>query len=183
MKETGQKVGCFAGSCSIIRQPWVHILGMKQYYNISIYCNIYYCNTIQYGLKEISIYCTLQYIVIYCIVCCLNVVNTQSLHHKNDRTFKNLDYTLQFLMLLYGHTGCIFFTLLSKPIFPYEMFFYQNLIKYCNKQYIAIHSNTIRNTVLTCIVSPLAHMHAHCHILFESGTKTGLRMLALCRKD
>ena len=37
-------------------------------FNISIYCNIYYSNTIQYGLKEISIYCTLQYIVIYCIV-------------------------------------------------------------------------------------------------------------------
>ena len=47
-------------------------LGMKQYYNISIYCNICFCNTIQYGLKEISIYCTLQYIVIYCnILQCL----------------------------------------------------------------------------------------------------------------
>ena len=32
-----------------------YVLGMKQYYNISIYCNIYYCNTIQYGLKEILI--------------------------------------------------------------------------------------------------------------------------------
>ena len=41
-------------------------LGMKQYYNILIYCNIYCSNTIQYGFKEISIYCTLQYIVIYC---------------------------------------------------------------------------------------------------------------------
>ena len=28
-------------------------------------------------LKEISIYCTLQYIVIYCSVCCLNVVDIQ----------------------------------------------------------------------------------------------------------
>ena len=44
----------------------VCILGMKQYYNISIYCNIYYSNTIQYGFNEISIYCTLQYIMIYC---------------------------------------------------------------------------------------------------------------------
>ena len=128
---------------------------MKQYYNISIYCNIYYCNTIQYGLKEISIYCTLQYIVIYCNVCCLNIVNTQSLHHKNDRTSKNLDYTLQFLMLLYGHTGCIFFTLLSKPIFPYEMSFSKILSNIAIWQYIAIHSNTICNTALTCIVSPL----------------------------
>ena len=32
-------------------------LGMKQYYNIPIYCNIYYSNIIQYGLKEIAIYC------------------------------------------------------------------------------------------------------------------------------
>ena len=90
---------------------------MKQYYNISIYCNIYYCNTIQYGLKEISIYCTLQYIAIYCNVCYLNVINAQSLHHENDWASKNLDHTLQFLMLLYGYTGCIFFTLLPKPIF------------------------------------------------------------------
>ena len=115
---------------------------MKQYYNISIYCNIYFCNTIQYGLKEISIYCTLQYIVIYCNVCCLNVINTQSLHHKNDWTSKNLDYTLQFLMLLYGYIGCIFFTLLPKPIFPYEMSFYQNPIKYCN---MAIYCNTLKH--------------------------------------
>ena len=27
----------------------VTVLGMQQYYNISIYCNIYYCNTIQYA--------------------------------------------------------------------------------------------------------------------------------------
>ena len=117
---------------------------MKQYYNISIYCNIYYCNTIQYGLKEISIYCS---------VCCLNVVNTQSLHHKNDWTSKNLDYTLQFLMLLYSYTGCIFFSLLPKPIFPYEMSFYHNPIKYCN---MAIYCNTLKcNTALIRIVSPL----------------------------
>ena len=73
------------------------LLGMKQCYNILIYCNIYYCNTIQYGLKEISIYCN---------VCCHNVINTQSLHHKNDWTSKNLDYSLQFLMVLYSYTGC-----------------------------------------------------------------------------
>ena len=48
------------------------VLGMKQYYNTSIYCNNYYYNTIQYGLKEISMYCTLQYIVTYCnILQCL----------------------------------------------------------------------------------------------------------------
>ena len=44
---------------------YIYILGMKQYYNISIYCNIYFCNTIQYGLKEISIYCTLQYVAMF----------------------------------------------------------------------------------------------------------------------
>ena len=27
----------------------LYILGVKQYINILIYCNIYYCNTIQYG--------------------------------------------------------------------------------------------------------------------------------------
>ena len=81
-------------------------VGMKQYYNISIYCNIYYSNTIQYGLKEISLYCTLQYIVIYCNVCCLNVVNAQSLHHKNDWTSRNLDYTPEFFVFiqLYSYT-------------------------------------------------------------------------------
>ena len=28
-----------------------------------------------------------------------------------------------------------------------------------------------------------AHMHAYHYPLFESGTKTGLRMIAFCRKD
>ena len=117
-------------------------------------CNIYYCNTIQYGLKEISIYCTLQYIVIYCNVCCLNVINTPLLHHKNDWASKNLDHTLQFLMLLHGYTGCMFFILLPKPIF---LSFYQNSIKYCN---MAIYCNTLihnTDTALTCIVSPLVY--------------------------
>ena len=109
---------------------------MKQYYNISIYCNIYYCNTIQYGLKKISIYCTLQYIVLS------YVVNAQSMHHKNDSASRNLDYKLEFFMLLYNYTGCIFFSLLLKPIFPYEMSFYQNPIKYCN---MAIHCNTLKH--------------------------------------
>ena len=134
-----------------------YLLRMKQYYNILI-CNIYYSNTIQYGLKEISIYCTFQYIVIYCntLQCLLiNVINTQSLHHKNDWTSKNLDYTLQFLMLSYSYTGCIFLTLLPKPTFPYKMSFsnIQSIIAIW--QYIVIHSDIIRNTALTHIVSPL----------------------------
>ena len=59
-------------------------------------------------------------------------------------------------MLLYGYTGSIFFTLLPKPIFPYEMSFYQiqSKLQYGNIR-IAIHSNTIHNTALTCIVLPL----------------------------
>ena len=70
---------------------------MKQYYNISIYCNIYYSNTIQYGLKEISIYCALQDILIAMFAVLMFVVNAQSLNHKNNWTSRNLDYTLEFL--------------------------------------------------------------------------------------
>ena len=58
---------------------------------------------------------------------------------KNDWTSRNLDYTLEFFTLLYSNTGCIFFSLLPKPIFSYKMSFYQNPIKYCN---MAIYCNT-----------------------------------------
>ena len=50
-----------------------------------------------------------------------------------------LDYTLQFLVLLYGYTGCIFFTLLPKPTF---LSFYQNPIKYC---IMATYFNTLKH--------------------------------------
>ena len=111
---------------------------MKQYYNILIYCNIYYCNTMQYGLKDISIYCTLQYIAIYCNVCCLNIINTQSLHHKI------LDYTLQLLVILYGYSGCIF---LQNPyshmkcLLPKsnEILQYGNILQYTQTQYAIQH--------------------------------------------
>ena len=123
---------------TLLRYCAVYIIGMKQYYNISICCNIYYSNTIQYSLKQISIYCTLQYIVIYCNILqylFLNVINT-------PQNWLNLDYTLQFLVFLYGYTGCILFTLLPKPIFPYEMSFYENPIKHCN---VAIYCNTLKH--------------------------------------
>ena len=55
---------------------------------------------------------------------------------------RNLDHTLEVLMLLHTYAGCIFFSLLPKPIFPYEMSFYQNLIKYCN---MAIYCNTLNH--------------------------------------
>ena len=69
------------------------------------------------------------------------IVNAQSLHHKNDWTSRNLDYTLEFFYALYSYTGCTFFSLLPKPIFPYEMSLYQNPIKYCN---MAIYCNTLK---------------------------------------
>ena len=81
----------------------------------------------------------LQFIAMFVV---LNVIITQLSHHKIDWTSKNLDYTLQFLVLLYGYTACILFTLLPKPIFPYEMSFYQNPIKYCN---MAIYCNTLKH--------------------------------------
>ena len=88
-----------------------------------------------YGLKEISIYCTLQYIVIYCNVCCFNVISTQSLHHKIDWTWIIHFSFLYFYMIIqrvYSLRYC------QNP-FPYEMSFYQNSIKYCN---MAIYCNT-----------------------------------------
>ena len=71
-------------------------------------------------------------------------------------------------MFLYSYTGCIFFTLLLKPIFPYEMSFYQNPINIAIWQYIAIHSNAIRNTALTRIVSPLLRMYLKILALFRA---------------
>ena len=50
------------------------------------YIDILQCLLLQYNtiwLKEVI---DILYITIYCNVYCLNVVNTQSLHHKNDWT-------------------------------------------------------------------------------------------------
>ena len=116
---------------------------MQQYYNILI---IYYSDTIQYSLMEISIYCTLQYIVIYCNVFCLNVVSAQSLHHKNDWISRNLGYTLEFFTLLYSYI--LFFTV-KTHIPTWNVFLpksdqilqYGNILQYTQ--------NTIRNMALT----------------------------------
>ena len=134
----------------------MHRLGMKQYYSISTYCNIYYCNTIQHGLKEISIYCTLQYIVIYCNVCCLNVINTHSLHHNNSWTSGNLDYTLQFLMFYTVIQGVYSLLDCQNPYSHIKCLFTKIQSNIAIWQYIAIHSNTIRNTPLIRIISSLA---------------------------
>ena len=109
----------------------------------------------------------MQHIGIYCNICCLNVVNILSLHCRNDWTFSNLDYILT--IYLYGCTGCVFFSLLIKPIFSHEMSFYHNPVTYCSMAIFAIHSNTIRDTVFTCIVSPLIHMWLKM-ILYLSST-------------
>ena len=61
----------------------------------------------------------------------INLVNAQSLHHKNDWTTRNLNYELEFSILSYSYTGCIFFSLLPNPYFHTNVF-YQNPIKYCN---------------------------------------------------
>ena len=50
----------------------VCVLGMKQYYNISIYCNIYYSNTWLKGtisILHIAIYCDIfQYIATFVVL-------------------------------------------------------------------------------------------------------------------
>ena len=59
----------------------------------------------------------------------------------------NLDYTLEFFMLLYSYMGCIFFSLLAKPILPYEMsspksnqiLQYGNILQYTQTQYAIWH--------------------------------------------
>ena len=78
----------------------------------------------------------MEYIAIHCYV---NVVNDLSLHHKNDWTSSNLDYTLQFIMIYMVIQGVHFF-FVTKPIFPYEISFYHNPVTYCN---IAIYCNTL----------------------------------------
>ena len=131
---------------------------MQQYYNISIYCNIYYSNTIQYGLKERSIYCTLQYIVIYCNVCCLNVVSAHSLHHKNDWTsIETWVIHLSFLRFYTVIQGRYSFLYCQNPYSHMKCLFTKIQSNIAIWQYIAIYSNTIRNMALTRIVSPLLH--------------------------
>ena len=136
---------------------------MKQYYNISIYCNIYYSNTIQYSLKEISIYCTLQYIVIYCNVYCPNVINTQLLHHKIDWTWIihfSFSYFYTVIQGVYSFLYC------QNPYSHVKCLFTKIQSNIAIWQYIAIHSNTIRNTALTHIVSPLIHTHTYIYIIY-----------------
>ena len=88
-------------------------------------------------IKNLSLYG----IALYCNVCCTNVVNAQSLHHKTNWNSINLDYILEYFTLIYSYAGCVLF-LLPKPIFSYEMSFYQNPIKHC---YMAMYCNTLKH--------------------------------------
>ena len=56
------------------------------------YIDILQCLLLQYNTIWLKGNINILHIAIYCNVCCLNVINTQSLHHKNDWTSKNLDY-------------------------------------------------------------------------------------------
>ena len=79
--------------------------------------------------NEFSQTTVLLRITIYCNVCCLNVVNTQSLHHKIDWTWI-IHFSFSYFNIVIRGVA-IFFTLLPKPIFPYEISFYQ-ILQYCN---------------------------------------------------
>ena len=82
------------------------------------------------------------HIAIYCNVCCLNVVNAQSLHHKNDWTSRYLDYTLKVFTLLYSYTGCIYSFVYCQNPYSHIKCLHQNAIKYCN---MAIYCNTLKH--------------------------------------
>ena len=127
-----------------------------------------YIDILQYLLQQYNTIwlkgnINILYIAIYCNVC-LNVVNAQSLHHKNAWTSRNLDYTLEVFTLLYSYTGYIYFSLLPKPIFPYEISFYQNPIKHCN---MAIYCNTLKHNTQYGIdpycFTPSTYIHTYVH--------------------
>ena len=82
------------------------------------------------------------HIAIYCNLCCLNVVNTQLLHHNNDWTSKN---TLHFLMLLYGYyrVYILYFTAKTHNYYHMKCLFTKiQAHTYCN---IAIYCNTLKH--------------------------------------
>ena len=98
-----------------------------QYINILQYLLLQY-NTI--WLKKVLIYCILQYVVIYCNVYCLRVVNIRSLHCKINGPLVIWIIQFSFLLLaIWLYKAYIVFFVIE-PIFPYEMSFYQNLVTY-----------------------------------------------------
>ena len=97
-------------------------------------------------LENFPLY-VLQYIAMFVVLI--------SLHHKNDWTAGL--YTWVFMLYKVIQSVRIFFSLLPKPIFPYEMSFYQipacgNILQYTQTQYI-------HNVTLIHIDSSLIHMN------------------------
>ena len=89
-ERNGPKSRLFAGSChhhSTTMSAHIRDETILQYIDILQYL------LLQYNIIWLKGDIDILHIAIYCIVCYLNVVNTQSLHHKNDQTSKNLDYT------------------------------------------------------------------------------------------
>ena len=123
----------------------MYTLGMKQYYNISIYCNNYYSNTIQYSLKEISIYCTLQYIVmlqyfamfVVLIYKCSIITPQKWLDLLKPELYTWVSHAFIQLYRVY----ILFFTAITHiPIWNIFIIIQSNIALW---QYIGIHSNTI----------------------------------------
>ena len=71
-------------------------------------------------------------------------------------------WIIHFIFLLFSYMVlqgvAIFFSLLLKPVFPYEKCFFQNPVTYCNMAIYCNAPNTIHNMALICIVSPLHGM-------------------------
>ena len=104
------------------------------------YWNVYYCDTIRYGLWNINMY------IAHCdLLKCLLPWNWSckySIISKNDWSF---DYTLQFLTIY-----ILFFTIKIHIAILNVFYLHIELL-----QSIAIYSNTSYNMALTHIVSPL----------------------------
>ena len=115
------------------------------------------------------------YTAIYCNVCCLHVINAQSLCHKMTGPLDTWIIHFSFYTVIQGVR--IFFSSLPKLIFPYEMSFYQNPIKYCN---MAIYCNTLKHNMqygidpncftpntYICIYIRIIHTYVHIYIHIE----------------
>ena len=145
---------------------------MKQYYNISIYCNIYYCNAIQYGLKEILIYCTLLYIAMF-VVLMLYILNHYTMKMTGPLKTWIIHFSFSCFYMVMQSVYCLLYC--QNPYSDMKCLFTKI------QSNIAIHLNTIRNTALTRIVSPLKQtelkwteltsMKHHCY-QHKSGNNT-----------
>lgn len=122
---------------------------MKEYYiNILQYLLLQY-NTI-WLIGNFNILC----ITIYCSVCCRNVIHTQSLHYKIDWTWIiHLSFSYFYVVIQGAYSLLYCQNPYSHMKWPFTKI--QSNIE--TWQCIVIHSNTIRNTALTCIVSPLEY--------------------------